>query len=227
LSVQVQCQAAETNVEEWIDFNAKLQSQTNGKIPAPFALIETLVLKYLKRSCTILDVGCETGKNAACLIKNGHTVVLLDIAPNAIDYTTENLKREGLDYGIQASIVSKIEDLPPKYGPFEAVIGTYAFSFIPPHLFEQAMKEKVLSRVKQGGYFVGGFFGEQHAWAVNPTLSILSLKKLESFFSSLSFSILEVDEQVKETLTVSNGITKFHTISIIARKTLKSVHKLS
>ena len=142
LSAQVHCQLAESNVEKWMDFNEKLQNQTSGEIPPPFELVETLALKYLNESCTILDVGCETGKNAACLIKNGHKVVLLDIAPNAIYYTMENLKREGLDHGILDGVISKIEDLPPEYGPFKAVIGTYAFSFIPPHLFEQAMKEK-------------------------------------------------------------------------------------
>lgn len=209
------------NIKKWVDFNEKLQSQTNGKIPPPFEPVETLALKYLKEPSIILDIGCETGKNAACLIKKGHKVVLLDIAPNAVSYTIENLKREGLSHGIQDSIVSKIEDLPAKYGPYKAVVGTYAFSFIPPHLFSQTMKEMILKRVSEDGYFVGGFFGEQHAWAVNKDLSILSVKELESFFSSQSFSILEVSEQVKEIPTVSNGITKFHTINVIAHRTLK------
>ena len=84
------------NFKKWVNFNEKLQSQTKGKIPAPFEPVETLALKYLKEPGTILDIGCETGKNAACLIKRGHKVVLLDIAPNAISYIIENLKREGL-----------------------------------------------------------------------------------------------------------------------------------
>lgn len=222
MSAQVQCQlVVESDVQKWTDFNEKLQSQAAGKIPQPFAPVETLALKYLKEPCTVLDIGCETGKNAACLIKNGHKVVILDIAPNAVQYTKENLQREGLNHGIEDSVVSKIEDLSPKYGPFKAVIGTYAFSFIPPHLFEQTMKDSVLGRIEHNGYFVAGFFGDQHAWAVNPDLSILSVKKLESLFASLGFSVLEIDEQIKEISTVSNGITKFHTINVIAHKTLK------
>lgn len=225
MNTQVQCQLAESDIEKWTDFNEKLQSQADGKIPQPFAPVEILALKYLKAPCTVLDIGCETGKNSACLIKNGHKVVLLDIAPNAVQYTKKNLQKEGLDHGVEDSVVSKIEDLPPKYGPFKAAVGTYAFSFIPPHLFEQTMKDNVLNRVEHNGYFVGGFFGDQHAWAVNPDLSILSVKKLESFFASLGFSVLEIDEQIKEVPTVSNGITKFHTINIIAHKTLKVVTK--
>lgn len=211
----------EGNVKKWIDFNEKLQSQTKGKIPPPFEPVETLASKYLKEPSTILDIGCETGKNAACLIRKGHKVVLLDIASNAVDYTIENLKREGLGNGIQDSVVAKIEDLPVKYGPFKAVIGTYAFSFIPPHLFSQTMKENILKRVSEDGYFVGGFFGEQHAWAINKNLSIVSVKELELLFSSQGFSILEMSEQVKEIPTVSNGITKSHNINIIAHRTLK------
>lgn len=211
----------EGNIKKWVDFNEKLQSRTNGKIPPPFEPVETLALKHLKEPCTILDIGCETGKNAACLIKRGHKVVLLDIASNAVNFTVENLKREDLDHGIQGCIVSKIEDLSVKKGPFKAVIGTYAFSFIPPHLFNQTMKEVILKRVNEDGYFVGGFFGEQHAWATNKDLSILSVKQLESLFSSQGFSILEMSEQVEEISTVSNGITKFHTINVIAHRTLK------
>ena len=83
------------------------------------------------------------------------------------------------------------------------------------------MKDNLLNRVEHDGYFVGGFFGEQHAWAEDPELSILSLKKLESLFSSLGFSVLEMDEHIKEIPTVLNGITKFHTINVIAQRTLK------
>lgn len=221
MSVTVKYQAVESDIEKWTDFNHNLQSQTAGKIPSPFAPVETLALKYLKQPCSVLDIGCETGKNSACLIKNGHKVVLLDIAANAVQYTKENLQKEDLDHGIADSVTSKIEDLPSKYGPFKAVVGTYAFSFIPPHLFEQTMKDNVLGRIEPDGYFVGGFFGDQHAWAANPDLSILSAKKLESFFASVGFSVLEIDEQIKEISTVANGITKFHTINVIAHRTLK------
>lgn len=222
LIAQGESQQTESNIEKWVNFNEKLQIQTNGDIRLPFPPVETLAIKYLKEPSLILDIGCETGKNSACLIKNGHRVVILDIAPNAVYYTIENLKKVGLDHGIQASIISSIEDLPPEYGPYKAVIGTYAFSFIPPHLFEQIMRENVLNRVEFDGYFVGGFFGEQHSWAGDPDLSILTTQKLMDLFSFHGFSILEINEQIEEMPAISNGImTKFHTIDVIAKKTLK------
>src|SRR5205807_1635463 len=101
LIAQVESQRTKLNIEQWMDFNEKLQNQTNGSIPPPFQPVETLTLKYLREPSIILDIGCETGKNSSYLIKNGHQVVILDIAPNAIYYTIENLKKEGLDHGIQ------------------------------------------------------------------------------------------------------------------------------
>ncbi len=222
LIAQEECPQPKSAIQKWMDFNEKLQDQTKGNIPLPFQPVETLALKYLKEPGIILDIGCETEKNAACLIRHGHKVVILDIAPNAIYYTVENLRKEGLEHGIQDSIISKIEDLPLEYGPFKAVVGTYAFSFIPPYLFEQVMRENVLNRVEENGYFVGGFFGKEHAWAGNPNLSILAIHELEDLFSSNGFSILEISEQIKEIPTVSSGITKFHTIHLIAHKTLKN-----
>ena len=100
MNAQKQCNQVERDVEKWTEFNENLQIQALGQIPPPFGPVESLAKKYLKEPCTILDIGCETGKNAACLIKNGHKVVLLDIAPNAVKYTIENLKNEGLDHGI-------------------------------------------------------------------------------------------------------------------------------
>lgn len=218
LIAQVACQEEEANVATWVDYIEALQSQRNGTIPPPFRPVKTLVFKYLKQPCTVLDIGCETGKNSAFLIKHGHKVVMLDIAPNAIYYTMENLKREGLDQGIQESIVSSIEELPYGYGPFKAVVGTYAFSFIPPHLFEQTMKENVLNRVEHGGYFVGGFFGKEHAWAANPELTILTVEQLEFLFHSQGFSILEISELIQEVKTPARGLTTFHTIHVISER---------
>lgn len=207
-------------IKKWTEFNEKLQSLTNGKVPLPFGPVEKLASLYLREPCNILDIGCETGRNSACLIRRGHEVVILDIAPNAVEYTVENLKMEGLEHGIKDSIVSKIEDLPANYGPFKAVVGTYVFSFIPPSIFTQTMKDNILKRVSRDGYFVGGFFGEEHAWAMNKDLTIVSVKELESLFSSQGFSIIEISEQIEEVPTVSGEITKFHTIHVIAHKTL-------
>lgn len=206
---------AELNVQKWNQFNDKLQL---SDLPKPFKPVETLVKKYLGAPSTVLDIGCETGKNAVPLIQAGHKVTLLDIAPNAISYTIDNLQKRELAHGIQASVNVKIEDLPPTYGPFKAVVGTYAFSFIPPDLFQKVMKENVLGRVEQNGYFAGGFFGHQHAWSTDPQLSILTTEKLEELFASMGFSICEKEEKVEETQTVSNGNQIFHTIEVIAKR---------
>jgi len=89
----------------------KLQSSDNS-IPAPYEAVIALVQNYLKKGTgLILDIGCETGKNAIPLIEAGYKVTLLDIAPKAIEYTQKNLKNRGLDKGIYESVIRKIEDL--------------------------------------------------------------------------------------------------------------------
>lgn len=211
------------DVEKWSHFIENLHRNTKG-IPGPFKAVDTLARKYLTKDSTgfILDIGCETGKNAIPLIKAGHKVTLLDIAPNAIRYTKENIQQLGLEHGVVNSINGKIETLDQTYGPFKAVVGTYAFSFIPPNLFEEVMKNNVLGRVESGGYFAGGFFGEKHVWAKDPELSILTRQKLKKLFSSMGFSICEIEEKTEETQTVFDGKQIFHTIEIIAKRAPKT-----
>lgn len=204
----------------WCQFVENLQNRSK-KIPMPFWAVKSLGEQYLQTSLSdlpILDIGCETGKNALCLIQGKQKVTLLDIAPNAIKYTVENLRKEKMSEGIQNAIVGKIENLDPCLGPFKAVVGTYAFPFIPPELFQKVMKKNVLGRIEPGGYFVGGFFGPEHQWANDPSLTIMSLEKIKKFFSSLNFSILKMVEEKTETSTVLHGQQFFHTVELIAKK---------
>lgn len=214
------------DVAKWVQFVEHLQLN-NPQIPAPFRSVDILVKRYLKyfppgnSTNSILDVGCETGKNARALALK-HDVTLLDIAPNAIQYTINNLKRKHLAVRVVDAIVGKLENLDPKKGPFKAVVGTYAFSFIPPDIFNKVMKKNVLDRIEPRGYFAGGFFGPNHAWANDPNLTILSKKELTEFFTSRNFTILEIRETKEKIPTVLNGTQFFHTIEIIARKSFRN-----
>ncbi|MCH9625963.1 MAG: hypothetical protein S4CHLAM123_11490 [Chlamydiales bacterium] len=206
---------------KWSRFVEAFQKQAMT-IPPPFSAVERLAQSYLKTGgdYPVLDVGCETGKNAKCLIDYGHTVTILDIAPKAVQYTIENLKHEGLRDGVTDAIVGRIERLDSRAGPFKAVVGTYAFSFIHPDLFEEVMIENVLKKIAPEGFFAGGFFGQEHGWASRPGLSIMTVEKITSFFSTNGVSVLEVVESKKDIQTVSNGRQHFHTISVIAQRIL-------
>ncbi|MBA3238023.1 MAG: class I SAM-dependent methyltransferase [Parachlamydiaceae bacterium] len=210
-----------SDMEKWTDFIEQLHQSSEGKVLKPFWAVETLVKKYLcqiESSTPVLDIGCETGKNSVCLTQAGHNVVLLDIAPNAITYTLELLEKLNLDHNIFNSVVGEIETLSEEHGPFKAVVGTYVFSFIPPEKFVQVMKSNVLGRVEQGGFFVGGFFGNEHAWANDPSLSITTCEELNELLNSMGFIIHELKEKKEEMSTVLDGKQLFHTIEIIAQR---------
>lgn len=208
------------NLDQWITFIENLHAQEEG-IPKPFYMVDTLVNKYLTSKVStspILDIGCETGKNAIPLLRAGYQVTLMDITPNAIRYTQERLGALGLEQGILESILGKIEELDPRYGPYQAVIGTYVFSFIPPNLFHDVMINNVLNRVEPGGYFVGGFFGKEHSWASDPKLSVVTQERLKNIFETAGFEVCEIDEHQEEVITIQNGKQVFHVIAVIARR---------
>lgn len=210
----------DNDVERWSKYNEKLHQTPMGKELKPYAPVDTLVKNYLNRihsSNPVLDIGCELGKNAACLIAAGHRVHLLDIAPNAIQYTQANLKKMGLHHGVHESTIGRIETLDVKYGPYIAVVGTYVFSFIVPNKFNEVMKN-ILSRIEKDGFFAGGFFGPDHPWANDPEKTILTRAQVEEFFKSMDFNILEINEKRQKHATMSQGVKTFHTIEIIAQR---------
>ena len=214
-------------IERWTRFVENYHKK-HGNHLEPFLPVQTLVQKYLSQSESkrpILDIGCETGKNAICLIRAGHKVTLLDIAPKAIDLTLENLKAFDLTGGVAETIIGKIEDLDEKQGPFKAVVGTYTFSFIPPILFQEVMRTNVLSRIEPGGFFAGGFFGTKHVWANNPDLSITTQEKIKELFASMDFTICEMDEKKEEITTILDGQQIFHTIEVIAKRNLNPISR--
>jgi len=218
LSVTALPKLPEPDVDGWCEF---IEATNKKALPEPFKPVETLVNNYLSAESTVLDIGCETGKNAIPLLQAGHKVTLLDVAPNAIQYTLLNLQERGLDKGVAETITGTIESLDPLYGPYDAVIGTYTFSFIPPYLFDQVMKENVLGRVKVDGYFAGGFFGEKHSWAANsPEYTFLTPEKIRDLFHSLNFEICAIEDKIELKQTQLNGMQIFHTIEVIAKHCL-------
>lgn len=144
--------------------------------------------------------------------------MLLDITPKALEYTVQNLKEANTADGIADTILGKIERLDSRLGPFKAVVGMYAFSLIPPDEFFDVIEENILNRIVPNGYFAGGFFGKEHAWAAKPNLTILTKREVENFFTSRGFSIRELSEKKENTNTVMSKPKFFHTINVIAQK---------
>lgn len=205
---------------KWSLYVENEQKKFQGKIPKPFSMVDALVRNHLVKFHSrrpILDIGCETGKNALSVIRGGHKVVLLDIAPAALTYTLSNLKKIKMDHGVVKSILGKLESIKEDQGPFKAVIGTFAFSFVSPKLFYKVLKQNVLAKIEPGGFFAGGFFGPEHMWKKNPSLTFVDVNWLKKFFMSHHFSILAIREN-KERKLNEGKLEIFHAIGIIAQR---------
>ncbi|MCB1111646.1 MAG: hypothetical protein H7A37_03695 [Chlamydiales bacterium] len=80
------------------------------------------------------------------------------------------------------------------------------------------MKENVLGRVKPEGYFAGAFFGEEHAWKNDSSITTTTVEKVKNLFASMNFTICSITEKKEELQTVFNGKPLFHTIEVIAQR---------
>lgn len=212
----------DTSQEEgWDGFIERMYQRADEKNLQPFSVVTVLVRDYLwqiESEHPVLDLGCELGKNAICLIEAGHRVVLLDVSPKAIFYTQENLKKLNLDHGIAGTCVTPLENLDPLFGPFKAIVGTYVFSFIHPEQFQEVMTKNVFEKIEVGGFFAGGFFGPDHSWANKPILTIMTREELEELFASQGFSICHIGEVKKKVKTGDGNEPQFHVFKIVAQR---------
>lgn len=209
--------------QEWSQF-VECYQRKNGLNLISYSPVIKVAWQYLSgKEARILDIGCETGKNAICIADAGHKVTLVDISPRAVEYTLKNMGTLKLTDRVEDYVIAPIEKLEPRYNQFTAVVGTYTFSFIPPEKFEEVMVENVLGRIKAGGYFAGGFFGPKHAWAKSLEKTFLTEGEIQDFFSKHGFTILHLQELKEQVPTAFNGKVLFHTFEVIAQKRFVSV----
>lgn len=166
----------------------------------------------------IFTVGCESGKDPLYWVEHGADVTILDGTPHAVSITSLRLADKGALNHLKEVFACILEEIPDDAGIFDAVTGTAAFPFIPPHLFKDVMEHKIFSHVAPSGYFAGHFFGPEHAWATDDTMTFVSADELVYLFIQNGFEIVWLDETKKQQDTVFDGPITWHEIKVIARK---------
>lgn len=78
----------------------------------------------IKKGSKVLEIGCGSGIASICALKNGSTVVGVDISPNAVKCARENAKRNNLEGSFRES--NLFESVPKE--KFDVII------FNPPYL---------------------------------------------------------------------------------------------
>ena len=209
----------------WDRFNIQLFKRRAG-IPEPHHGVDRFIHYHLPMlaaknpsllGARALDLGCETGKHANLLIKQGIKLDLLDISSRALEFTVLNLADAGRLSGIRSLFAIPATELPAKAEPYRIIVASYVFPFNPPELFETAIRN-VWAHLETDGFFVAGFFGKNHDWREKSDLTFNSEEELRTLFKKNSMVILDFREVEKDVMTAFDGIQNFHTFDVIAKK---------
>ncbi len=71
--------------------------------------IDSLLQKYGKNICKIINFGCGTGKHDLELVKMGYQCEGIDMSPLMIDIARENAEKEGADIKFSIADIQKFE----------------------------------------------------------------------------------------------------------------------
>lgn len=166
----------------------------------------------------VVDIGCGAG-NDTCYyaVNKNHQIIALDCNQGAITATTDAVNQHG--YSNVSVIVRNImaEPIPE----CDIASASLCMPFISPTNFTVTWENNIVSRIKPGGYFVGHFFGPNHAWRVHSELTFLSKEQVQSLFdkNSSHFEGLKFFKETQREVVLANGQkTIFHTVKAVARK---------
>ena len=129
----------------WDSLHQKGTLDHYSKEPTPFALE---VLKYLKPSSKILDLGCGVGNDSNFFATSGHQVVATDFSDVAIEKNKEFYKTPGLSF----EVLNMEEKFPYEDPSFDCV-----YSRLSLHYFTDLKTRGIFSEIykvlKPGGLF--------------------------------------------------------------------------
>ncbi len=81
----------------------------NKDYKAEAGQIDSLLQKYGKNICKIINFGCGTGKHDLELVKMGYQCEGIDMSPLMIDIARENAEKEGADIKFSIADIQKFE----------------------------------------------------------------------------------------------------------------------
>lgn len=180
----------------------------NTKDKPPRALLVE-ALTYVHDRDAAIDLGSGALNDSLFLLKEGfRKVVALDKEAVAKEIA-EHLPSDRFEY-----IIDPLESFEFNES-FDLVNAQYSLPFVNPDNFNSVF-HKIVSAMKDGGIFVGQFFGDRDEWSSDTKMAFHSKKEAVSLLSELEILLFEEKENDRKTAA---GVMKhWHVFDFIVRK---------
>lgn len=188
---------------------ASYYALTSGRKPRKL-LLEALAGTESMTGRRALDIGAGDMTESIFLLEKGYEVTALDNSPASQDIARK-LHLSGLDF--EKTEFEKFDYVPQSY---DLISAQFALPFTTVDAFNELFP-KILRSLRNGGMFVGNFFGVNDQWNTpESTMTFHTREDLEHLLSGLRIVKLAESEEDKETAA---GVVKhWHVFDVIATK---------
>lgn len=157
------------------------------------------------------DYGCGTGGDTLYLLKEGYDVTAVDAEQEAMDIVSQRAREKNL--AAPKLMKSPMEDVQFSE-QLDLVTSNLALPFVSSANFS-SMWSKIVQYIHFGGVFSGQFFGKQHQWSDDTSMTFHDIGELKGLFNGL-FKVIHFFEEKEPTKTALQGMQFWHQYDVIA-----------
>lgn len=157
------------------------------------------------------DLGCGTGGDTVYLLEEGYDVTAVDAEQEALEIVAQRAKEKNL---ISPKLIKSPMEEVRCSEQLDLVTSNLALPFISPPNFS-LMWSKIAQYLNFGGMFSGQFFGRQHQWSTDTSMTFHDVGELKDLFRGL-FKVVHFFEEKEPTQTALQGMQFWHQYDVIA-----------
>ena len=180
-----------------------------------------------------VDLGAGAGNESLYLLGLGWDVIAIDPEPHAIETIASRalaLKEStpGKTIGTIDCRLTTMQDMELKPESVHLINASFSLPYVPADEMD-AVWHQCVAALDDGGVFTGHFFGPDHEWHRNQSMSFYSVEELfDHFFRSQPLAIRYLIHTREQVNLAIGGTAFFDTITVIAQKVdpLDKSHRL-
>jgi len=195
-------------------------AKVTASITEPHVLVrEVLRLagKYFsgcERSLKVVDLGAGAGRDALYYLENGCEVIVVEKEQVMVEALVSRVKADCSERLVVSQVPFEEMVLPDEV---DIVSASLSLPFVPYAKFNDVW-QKVVDSLREGGFFAGHFFGNEHGWFDLENGSYFSEEQLLELFRRSSMSIIDMTEINEPRESVEGEIVKCHMWDVILQK---------